>query len=268
MIEWRVVNAADYGFAQRRRRTFIVGELLKTKRAPFDDALTWLVRTGTLARALPAHSGDEGQLRLGIPESLTSFELPPDLLEVSEHFAAEFQNGGVMHRRQVWTTRLHARYSGPRAVLGDVLQSEDDIPDEYFVPDRQLDAWRYLKGAKREERTVARNGFKYFYTEGAVQFPDSPDEPSRTILTGEGGSSPSRFKHVVVTPSGRFRRLTPVELERLNGFPDGWTDTGMPDARRAFCMGNALVVGLVKRVTDELSHRRVGRIADLDTRAV
>lgn len=81
-----------------------------------------------------------------------------------------------------------------------------------------------------------------------MSFPDSLDKPSRTILTGEGGSSPSRFKHVVETSPGCFRRLVPEELEALQGFPTGWTDTGMTDGNRAFCMGNALVVGVVHRI--------------------
>jgi len=82
-----------------------------------------------------------------------------------------------------------------------------------------------------------------------MSFPDSLDLPSRTILTGEGGVSPSRFKHVIRDPkTGRLRRLVPGELEELNGFPRGWTDTGMSDGKRAFMMGNALVVGLVERI--------------------
>jgi DNA (cytosine-5)-methyltransferase 1 len=85
-----------------------------------------------------------------------------------------------------------------------------------------------------------------------MAFPDLLSNPSRTILTGEGGSSPSRFKHIIKTKKG-YRRLTPVELERLNGFPDNWTSTGadgseISDARRAFFMGNALVVGLIEKV--------------------
>jgi DNA (cytosine-5)-methyltransferase 1 len=257
LVEWRVVNAADYGFPQRRRRTFIVGQLWTRKRAPFNDAIAWLVKDGVLARALPADLSVRGsQLPLGFGMTTPSFELPEDLLSLSETFSAEFQNAGIMHDRRVWTARLDSRFSGQRRVLADVLLDEADVPNEYFIPRQQLGDWRYLKGAKREERTVARNGFKYFYTEGRVQFPDLPEEASRTILTGEGGSAPSRFKHVVKTPSGRYRRLTPIELERLNGFPVGWTDTGMPDTRRAFCMGNALVVGLVKLVGDELALRR------------
>jgi DNA (cytosine-5)-methyltransferase 1 len=92
-----------------------------------------------------------------------------------------------------------------------------------------------------------------------MAFPDLLSNPSRTILTGEGGSSPSRFKHIIQSKAGH-RRLLPVELERLSGFPDGWTEFGtngtkIPDSRRAFFMGNALVVGLITRVGKELAKR-------------
>ena len=126
------------------------------------------------------------------------------------------------------------------------------MPEAYFIPDSQLEQWTYLKGRKREPRVHKGSGTRILLREGAIPFPDPTDQPSRTILTAEGGTTPSRFKHVVETPSGRLRRLTPVELERLNGFPDGWTDTGMPEGRRAFMMGNALVVPLVQMVAEKL----------------
>ena len=88
-----------------------------------------------------------------------------------------------------------------------------------------------------------------------MAFPDALDRPSRTILTGEGGRGASRFKHVIKTADGRYRRLVPDELDRLQGFPRGWTNTGMTDGHRAFCMGNALVVGIphaIGRIIAEL----------------
>ena len=83
-------------------------------------------------------------------------------------------------------------------------------------------------------------------------FPDPMDKPSRTIITGEGGRGASRFKHVVSPDGRRYRRLTPVELERLNMFPDDHT-AGVSDAWRAFFMGNALVVGVVERIASALA---------------
>jgi DNA (cytosine-5)-methyltransferase 1 len=157
---------------------------------------------------------------------------------------------------------MKAKFSGPKSVLGDVLQSEGGVPSDFFVPDETLPQWRYLKGAKSVER-VAKNGHRYEYSEGAIAFPDPLDQPSRTVLTGEGGATPSRFKHIIRNSEGRYRRLTPIELERLNGFPDDWTNTGMPDGRRAFMMGNALVVGLTRLVADRLGMRVDRNIASL-----
>ena len=245
VVEWRVVNAADYGLPQRRRRVFIVAE--RVSRRPFSEATDYLTREGILARALPCRATTD-QI------SLFPISLPDDRLALSETFSAHFENAGVMHGGDAWTTQVKAAYRGRRKVLADVLVAEQDVPAGYFIDESQRPAWVRLKGAKREARTTSQ-GYEYFYSEGAIPFPDPTTEPSRTILTGEGGTTPSRFKHVIRTKKGRLRRLVPVELERLNGFPDGWTDIGMPDGRRAFCMGNALVVDLVRRVGDELATR-------------
>jgi DNA (cytosine-5)-methyltransferase 1 len=175
---------------------------------------------------------------------------------ITRHFGrsigvSPFRKAGVMWRREVWTRDVVPDYGGPFETLGDNLLEDGQVPEAFFVPPERVDDWKKLKGAKREPRTAA-NGHSYFYSEGAVAFPDPTDQPSRTILTGEGGGSPSRFKHVVQAKDGRLRRLAPVELEQLNGFPAGWTE-GMPDGRRAFMMGNALVVGLVAQVGAALS---------------
>lgn len=248
-VEWRVVNAADYGFPQRRRRVFLLGHRLDRLGDRFRDPHAWLTGDGVLARSLPVATWD--------PALTEEFPIVGDLVQLSETFGvgnrrSPFRNAGVMVDSKVWTASVEASYTGPRTVLGDVLLPARDVPDGHFIEESQLDRWRYLKGSKKERREDKKTGFTYWYNEGPVAFPDPLGQPSRTVLTGEGGSSPSRFKHVVETPDGRLRRLAPVELERLNGFPDDWTDTGMPSSRRAFMMGNALVVGAVERVAEHL----------------
>ena len=77
------------------------------------------------------------------------------------------------------------------------------------------------------------------------------DFPARTILTSETGKS--RSTHVIEDPgTGRLRLLTPIEAERIQGFDDNWTDTGMPHKFRYFCMGNALVVPMITRMAKEI----------------
>jgi DNA (cytosine-5)-methyltransferase 1 len=270
LVEWRVVNAADYGFPQRRRRVFLVAHHVGERTAPsWTGPLAWLYDEGALARGLPVAREQHGDVVRLDGTDVPTLELRGHPAQITQEFgwgnqATPFRSGGVMSNREVWTREVTARSRGERRTLGDIAIPTSEVPPEFFIPDPQLETWRYLKGAKREERTAA-NGHAYFYSEGAVAFPDPLDQPSRTILTGEGGTSPSRFKHVVATEDGRLRRLTPVELERLNGFPDGWTE-GMPDGRRAFMMGNALVVGLIERVGKALAEVSLGtqRLAVVD----
>ncbi len=243
-VEWRVVNAAEYGFAQRRRRVFIVGRLAHLDASGFDV----LTGAGVLARALPATipSGQEAD-----------FVVEGDPFEVSQRFGvgvkvSPFANAGFMRDRTVWTRPGVPTFTGRRTSLAQVLLPDEVVPESYFVAPERIDAWKYLKGAKRAQRYHQGSATPYSYSEGALPFPDPIDRPARTVLTGEGGTGPSRFKHIIASEDGGYRRLTPLELERLNGFPDGWTE-GMSDVRRAFCMGNALVVGLVRRIGDVIA---------------
>jgi DNA (cytosine-5)-methyltransferase 1 len=167
-------------------------------------------------------------------------------------------NSGLYRDGVAYTLKTTARHSGPSFTLGDVLEESANIPDEFWIDSSTLDSWRYLKGAKAEERTHKTSGFKYYYTEGAMSFPDSLEKASRTILTGEGGTTPSRFKHVIEI-NGKYRRLVPLELERLAGFPDDWTrlEGRVTNGRRAFFVGNALIVGIVERVGRELAREQL-----------
>lgn len=246
--EWRVINAAEYGFPQRRRRVF----LLAYRDLPPADPIRWIFKDGVLARAFPVQEPEAPTLALF--QDKPNLTLVGELHEISERFGSSsqspFARSGAMIKNDVWTNDIHPQYDGPVHTLGSILQDESDVASEFFINDAELAKWHYLKGAKAEPRTH-KNGHRYFYQEGAVAFPDAANQPSRTLLTGEGGRTPSRFKHVIATQSGRYRRLTPLELERLNGFPDEWT-AGIPDGRRAFLMGNALIVGVVQLIGKSL----------------
>jgi DNA (cytosine-5)-methyltransferase 1 len=151
---------------------------------------------------------------------------------------------------KVFTLKTLPNYDGEYTTLKDII-IKGKVDDTYYIKEEQLDKWNYLKGAKKEIRKNS-SGFEYHYAEGGMIFPDQLNKPSRTIITGEGGNSPSRFKHVISTKHG-LRRLTPIELERLNMFPDNHTKHEIAnDTKRAFFMGNALVVGAVEKIGEEL----------------
>lgn len=256
VVEWRVLNAAEYGMPQRRRRVFFLGYHRSTplgRRLLQQKArMEWVTGQGVFAEAFPVAPVD-GMLH--------QFSITGDLADITEQFnagkgtgASPFLHAGIMAGRQVATFKPASAHSGPWATLGDILLPEDQVAPSFFLDEASLPQWAYLKGGKREERVNRSTGFTYRYTEGGMTFPDALDRPSRTVITAEGGATPSRFKHVVRTPSGRLRRLMPVELERLNLFPDGHTE-GASDNRRAFFMGNALVTGIVERTAAVLAAR-------------
>lgn len=249
-VEWRVVNAAEYGMPQRRRRIFILAYSQNStvyKKIKETTSIDWILNDGTLAKAFPIQT-DNVLIQ-------NEFELSLDIVDISENFNKNgkkglFENSGIMVNGIITTIKTKPSYEGKFTILKDIIQNRG-ITDEFYINEEDLDKWSYLKGGKKEIRKNSL-GFEYNYSEGGMVFPDSLDKPSRTIITGEGGKSASRFKHVIKTKKG-YRRLTPVELERLNMFPDNHTKfEGITDTKRAFFMGNALVVGVIEKIGCEL----------------
>jgi DNA (cytosine-5)-methyltransferase 1 len=246
-IEWRIVNAAEYGFPQRRIRVFIVATKIKRGSSTLDPEEV-ILKKGILARALPLE-------KLKLAEAEIELHDTADVLTSKFNKGggkSPFLNAGYFVNGVAYTIKTVAKVADKPMVLGDILVPDSQVPDEYWIEGKRLKEWQYLKGAKSIERTHKGSGTKYNYAEGKMAFPDLLTNPSRTILTGEGGTSPSRFKHIIQTKGG-YRRLMPIELERLNGFPDNWTQSLedgslISDARRAFFMGNALVIGLIQKV--------------------
>jgi DNA (cytosine-5)-methyltransferase 1 len=258
-VEWRVINAADFGMPQRRRRIFILAYLKGTNIYESIKEVSpteWILEEGTLAEAFPITS----EKRL-FP---TEFKLNGDIVSISENFNKVginglFENTGLMIEGLVTTLKTQPNYEGKFTILGDLIQN-GEVTSEFYIDNDDFDKWVYLKGPKKEMRTNSQ-GYEYNYSEGGMIFPDPLDKPSRTIITGEGGKSPSRFKHVIQTTKG-YRRLSPVELERLNMFPDDHTKLeGVSDTKRAFFMGNALVVGVIEKIGIVLNHKITNEIA-------
>ena len=252
-VEWRIINAGDYGMPQRRRRVFILGYYKNSKlynEMKTSDVSNWIHKEGVLAK----------QFKVEQPNSLfiaDDFELDSNLKKVSDKFNLEnqnkkFKNAGIMFDGKVTTAQTSPVFNGKKIVLRDILE-DIRVEEDFYINNEDLKRWEIEKGAKSKMRT--KDGFTYEWKEGAISFPDNLDKPSRTIITSEGGKSPARIKHVVDTKFGK-RRLTPLELERLNMFPDNHTLLeGVSNNMRAFLMGNALVIGIVTKIGKEISKR-------------
>ena len=236
--EWRVVNAAEYGAAQRRRRTFIFAYNKNTVYAENVKELSagQIISTdGFFAKGFPIHPANY--------DKIANASLPSDIIKVSDTFKFGFCNAGYMHNGQVFTYEVDEIIEPP-VNLGRILES--NVDEKYYITTDKMPKWTFMKGAKKIPRKTAA-GHEYVFSEGPIAFPDPWDKPGRTMLTSEG--TLNRSTHVVSDPgTGKLRLLTPIETERLQGFDDNWTNTGMPDRMRYFCMGNALVVPMITRM--------------------
>lgn len=252
-VEWRVINAAEYGQAQRRRRTFIFAYHNQTKlfQDLAEDVCVYGIKAmheyvsskGIMAKAFPVKTHTRAYTDNWIDEM--SY---PDLATVTKEQRVHLYNSGVMMNGRIYSVDVTPMYEAPIPIK-DILEKKG-VEERFFLRDEDMPRWIYAKGAKKELRHK-RDGSEYYFSEGAVQFPEQLDRPARTILTSE--SSVGRSSHVVTDLSlGRLRTLTPLECERLNGFPDSWTNTGMPEKMRYFCMGNALVVKIVQRIAEQI----------------
>ncbi|SES78012.1 DNA (cytosine-5)-methyltransferase 1 [Pseudobutyrivibrio sp. C4] len=288
-VEWRVINAAEYGYQQRRRRTFIFAYREDTKYAETMKKATKYNRMfgvemhrasmgktiyteGFFAKSFPIVEEDYKKIRIT--------ELPSGIGELSEGFSFPFENTGVMKDGMVYTVKTTPDYHGKQITLGDIME-DGDVPEEFFIPEKKLyytspdvthsdethgklpdesrKTWQYLKGAKKLPRK-ASTGHEYIFSEGAIPMIDEYDKPARTMLTSEGGFS--RTTHIVRDKkTSKIRLLTPIEMEHIQGFPSDWTKeclvdgekVEMPLNKRRFMMGNALVVNLIAQMEPQLA---------------
>lgn len=288
-VEWRVINAAEYGYQQRRRRTFIFAYKDDTTYASrICDAIKYnslhgqelhrksigklILSEGFFANSFPVDVCDDKKIRID--------KLPKGIGELSRSYSFTFENSGVMKDGTIYTLKTTPSYDGKQITLGDILEN-GGVDESFFIPRERLyytypdidhsdethgrlsdeahKTWQYVKGAKKLLRK-SKNGHEYIFSEGPVAMIDEYDKPARTMLTSEG--SFNRTTHIVRDKkTAGIRLLTPIEVERIQGFPDDWTKeclvdgeiVEMPVNKRRFMMGNALVVNLVNQMEKQLS---------------
>lgn len=260
-VEWRVINAAEYGRSQRRRRVFFfvyrndtifskkIDKQFENQDIVFDDNRydDYIFQEGLFATQFPIKPTP-------LKNRHVYYELSNDIVEVSDNFSGTVWNTGVMRHGKYYSIDTEPAYDGKPITLGQILQKEKDVPEKYFLTDQtKLEKFQYLRGAKRIERTSA-DGHTYIYSEGGMSPYDDLNLPGRTMLTSEGTAN--RSTHLL-NINGKYRLITPIEAERLQDFPDNWTAkkkladgsiVKVSDKMRMFFMGNALVTEIVKQI--------------------
>lgn len=245
-VQWRVINAAEYGFPQKRRRVYIFAYHKSTnyhKEMKNINNHDTVFKKGIFAKKFPIKDGYEKITETSIADY-------QDIIQVSNNFKCEFYNSGVMQNGEIYTVKTTPDCNLIYPLKN--IREKDDINEKFFLTENQIEKFTFLKGSKRIPR-VKPDGTPYYYSEGTMPFPENLDSPARTILTSEGGIS--RSTHVIEDlKTKKLRLLTPIECERINEFPDNWTNTGMTQKRRNFMMGNALVVGIIEKIGEEIEN--------------
>ena len=243
-VEWRVINAADYGCAQKRRRVFIFAwrKELRYNETLGNEYDVLLTRNGFFATPFPVEEEMKNNRLLDLKDY-------KDTVEMTLNFKGNFENTGIMIEGRVYTGRTIPVYE--KAIKLEEIREKRAGLEKYFLTDKQDEKFTVLKGAKKVPRKKP-NGEEYCYSEGNMAYPDDLNSPGRTMLTSEGTSN--RSTHVIEDlETGKKRFLTPIEAEKLQSFPANWTDTGMPERRRYFMMGNALVTRIINKLERNLS---------------
>lgn len=244
-VEWRVINAAEYGHPQKRRRTYIFAYSNETNYYKQQSGITpknIIAARGIFAKAFPI-----SKIENKIAEVDLSSNVYKDLVDMTSDFKFAFENSGYLHNGIVYTAKTKPILENSITLFQ--IREQDKVDEKYYLKE-SIDKFNYLKGSKKIPR-VSKTGMQYNYSEGKMSFPDRLDMPGRTMLTSEG--TVNRSSHVISDlQTGMLRIITPKEAERLNQFPDNWTDTGMTDSKRYFMMGNALVCGVIEKLGKEI----------------
>ncbi len=255
-VEWRVVNAADYGFPQKRRRVFIIGRLGRRRRRPDATSCTThgRPRAGASSRGRRASS-------TGRRSRSTGRQGRQRHVRTSGRSQTPFGNAGVMRISATGAAQPSGRRMSRLSTTAsdrssaDVLEADADVPAQFFVERRRAREVAVPQGREEPDANQPRDRASSTPTTRAPSHsptrptrPRGRSSPAKAARPRRGSSTSSRPRTVDI------RRLTPRELERLDGFPGDWT-TGMSDGKRAFMMGNALVVGVVERIARRVRSR-------------
>lgn len=204
-VGWRVLDAQYFGVPQRRRRVFIVG-----RRATSGSVAEILFKSEGLSRDLAPIKQAREDLATNTTESFGQTGFAKYTAGVTTLTATTYK------RPEDNVVVTSSSFGGYKEGVGTLRANGGDLGGGsenliVFHPS-------YHDGARVQEKTMN----------------------TLTSHMGTGGNNVS-----MVAKETNVRRLTPIECERLQGFPDDWT-AGQSDTNRYKQMGNAVAVPVVE----------------------
>ena len=220
--QWQVLNSKNFGVPQNRERVFIVGHLRETSRPevfPIGESYSISHQTKYAEQAGRSRISSTIDARYG------------SLRNAGETYLHYI--GGIRGKRDMWLK--DNKQNSRNFSQGQRVYSSDGIASTIAGNAGGLGGKTglYAIPVLTPDRMEKRQNGRRFKNDG---------DPAFTLT--------SQDKHGVYDGLN-IRRLTPVECERLQGFPDNWTE-GISDTQRYKCLGNAVTTLVITEIGKKL----------------
>jgi DNA (cytosine-5)-methyltransferase 1 len=292
-VQWQVLNSKDFGVPQNRERIYIVGHLRGTSRPEVfpvggfnpasleyvggilsEKAKMWLDNGKTHSRNFP--QGSRVYSDKGISATLASqaggLGAKTGLYAVTVGYEDKERKIGlkeVQEANTITATSYKGVNASSRNVVIPVLTpdriekrqngrrfKEDGEPSFTLTAQDKHGILLANKSKSQRNRVYNPEGVGPTLI-GNAQGGGRAPIITRTVRAGGRGSTDEKHRWDVINDGVQIRRLTPVECERLQGFPDGWTAFGadaepISDTQRYKMMGNAVTTNVVAAIINKL----------------
>ena len=247
LVQWEVLNSKNYGVPQNRERVYIIGHLRGSSR-PKIFPIRQSEEVSDPSREEEREGNSEvsstitSNYKRGVHAMGEQYIMEPKELtkDISMAYRVYDSNG--------LSTTLKAVGGGVGAKTGlyqvGVVKDHNKLRETENSTCIDANYWKGLDNHAQRTGVEVRACLTPDRAEkrqNGRRFKDN-EEPMFT-LTGQD-------KHGVMIDSS-IRRLTPTECERLQGFPDGWTE-GISDTQRYKCLGNAVTTNVVCEIAKRL----------------
>jgi DNA (cytosine-5)-methyltransferase 1 len=270
-IAWRVLDAQHFGVAQRRRRVFIIGHLGNDWRTPAEIL--------AIAESSARHSEQSNAKRKDPTYKTTDGAGSNSLIGSETVGSLQASDYKFPQQQQVHENKIVIQ-PFVKIVRSGARAEDGSLPAEVWAERETAPTLNVMDNNGDSHATVLINDPTFFYAKSHQDVRiqgDVINTLAATMGTG-GGNTPmvhaiqntvigrkdtsgpqgkgygneedpmftldTTSPHAVATPS-TVRRLTPTECERLQGFPDNWTE-GQADSHRYKQLGNAVAVPVVE----------------------
>lgn len=257
-LAWRVLDAQFFGVAQRRRRVFLVGHIGNggAPAAVLFEPESMLGDIGT-SRAKRAELASRNRRGVGTDGQPTVIDTGYASTSIEKGFAPALTCRHEAPIAFAQNTRDEVRIQGDGTISGALSASPGMKQTTYVLQTANTNAngsnvsedVAYTLDTSNTNAVAAPVMLKLRHTGSSTN-----GKGGEGALWGEDVSFTLATSQDQTLIYGPARRLTPLECERLQGFPDGWTAIeGASDRKRYKALGNSMAVPVMRWIGERIA---------------